>query len=387
MTAWLIRRFVKTTEQVDSPAVRAAYGTLGSGVGIGINLLLMVGKFLMGLLTGSLAIMADAINNLADAFGSVVSLVTMRLAQKPMDAEHPFGHGRLEYIGALGVGALVAAMGFTLLKNGVSGILQPAPLQITLPALLLLAGSVVLKLWLFFFYRKLGRDIHSTPLLAASKDSLSDVAATSAVLVSMGLQWAFQWQVDGYMSMLIAFFVLRTGFLICKDTITLLLGEKADPEKANAIREQLLQYDGVLGVHDLVIHDYGPGRCIASIHAEISAKANIVEIHETIDRAEREIAKALGIMLCIHMDPIVTEDAAVNGVRSQMEEFLFHTDSRLTLHDFRLVPGESQINLIFDCVVPGNFQDREGLRQSLNAFAKSLDERHELIVQFDTDFT
>lgn len=386
MTAWLIRRFIKNPTQVEDPQVRKAYGTLGSSVGIGLNLLLALGKLVLGLVTGSLAIIADAANNLSDAFGSIVSLVSMRLAQKPMDREHPFGHGRLEYIGALGVGALILVMGASLLKSGVEALIRPGDLTLSLPVLGLLLAAMLLKLWLFFFYRTLGRRAGSATLLAASKDSLSDVLATGGVLVSVGLQYAFGWQTDGVMGILVALIVLKAGYDVCKDTVGLLLGEKPDPQKVKRIREMLLAFPGILGIHDLVLHDYGPGRCIASVHAEVSATSDIVEIHEVVDQAEREIGREMNIVICIHMDPIVTEDETVNQVRAKLEEFLRHTDERLTMHDFRLVPGHQQVNLIFDCVLPGGYPDREALLRSLNAYAKSLDPRYQVIVQFDTDY-
>jgi cation diffusion facilitator family transporter len=386
VTGWLIRRFIKNPGQAEDPQVRKAYGTLGSSVGIGLNLLLALGKLVLGLITGSLAIIADAANNLSDAFGSIVSLVSMRLAQKPMDREHPFGHGRLEYIGALGVGALILVMGVSLLKNGIKAMVEPVPLTLSLPVLLLLLAAIFVKLWLFFFYRTLGKKVGSVTLLAASKDSLSDVLATGGVLVSTGLQYAFGWQTDGIMGVLVALVVLRAGYGVCKDTVGQLLGEKPDPEKVRRIRERLLVFPGILGLHDLVLHDYGPGRCIASVHAEVSAQGDIVEIHEVIDQAEREIGREMNIVICIHMDPIVTEDETANAVKAKLETFLRDMDERLTLHDFRMVPGQQQVNLIFDCVLPDAYRDREALLRSLVAYAKSLDPRYEVIVQFDTDY-
>jgi len=386
VTGWLIRRFISNPGQAEDPQVRKAYGTLGSSVGIGLNLLLALGKLVLGLITGSLAIIADAANNLSDAFGSIVSLVSIRLAQKPMDREHPFGHGRLEYIGALGVGVLILTMGVNLLKNGIQAMFQPVPLTLSLPVLLLLLVAALVKLWLFFFYRTLGKKVGSATLLAASKDSLSDVLATGGVLVSIGLHYAFGWQTDGIMGVLVALVVLRAGYGVCKDTVGQLLGEKPDPEKVRKIREMLLAFPGILGIHDLVLHDYGPGRCIASVHAEVSAQGDIVEIHEVIDQAEREIGRELNIVICIHTDPIITEDETANQVREKLESFLQDMDKRLTLHDFRMVPGQQQVNLIFDCVLPGAYGDREALLRSLAAYAKSIDPRYEVIVQFDTDY-
>ncbi len=386
VTAWLIRRFVKNSQDVQNGEVRAAYGTLGASVGIGLNALLSLMKFLLGIFTGSLAITADAANNLSDAFGSVVSLVTVRMARKPMDREHPFGHGRMEYIGSLMVGALIVVMGLTLLREGIGGILHPGSLMVSVATLALLGISVLGKLWLSHFYRKLGRATENSTLLAAAKDSISDVAATGAVLVSVGVQSVFGWQVDGYMGVLVALFVLKTGAEVCRSTVGLLLGEKPDPEKLKQIEELLLSYEGILGIHDLIVHDYGPGRRIASVHAEVSAQGNIVAVHELIDKAEREIGDRLNMVICIHMDPVVTDDPAANELKQQLIDFLRHLDERLSLHDFRMVPGQEQIRLIFDCVLPSGYTDREGLLRSLGAYVKTLDPRYALVVQFDTEF-
>ena len=251
----------------------------------------------------------------------------------------------------------------------------------------LLAASVLAKLWLFFYYRTIARTIDSETLSAASKDSISDVVATSAVLLSVILQAAFGWRIDGYMSVLVALFVFKTGLSVCKDTVDRLMGEKPNPELTQEIKERLLRYEGIRGVHDLVVHDYGPGRRIASVHAEVSTEGDIVSTHEVIDRAERELQNDLNIAMTIHMDPTVTNDPTVNDVRWRMEAFLQSMDTRLTLHDFRMVPGQKQVNLVFDCLLPDGYRDRDGLRRRLAAFARQIDPRYEIVVQFDTDFT
>lgn len=387
MTAWLIRRFVKDYENTENGEVRAAYGTLGSCVGILVNLLLSAGKFLIGLLSGSVAILADAANNLSDAAGSIVALVSTRVARKPVDAEHPFGHGRMEYLGSLGVGLLILVMAFTLLKEGMEAILTPAALSVSWPVLTVLGVSIAVKAWLYFFYRRLGRATDNGTLLAASKDSLSDVLATGAVLISTGLCALFGWRLDGYIGLVVALIVLKAGYEVCRDTVDRLLGGKPDPEKSRRLRELLLNYEGILGIHDLVIHDYGPGRCFASVHAEVSDQCNIVAIHEIIDNAEREIGRELHMPICIHMDPIATEDETTNRVRQQMNDFLREIDPALSMHDFRMVMGQDRINLIFDVVVPADYTARQELIRSLNAYARSLDSRYRLVVQFDVDYT
>ena len=285
------------------------------------------------------------------------------------------------------MGALIVVMGVGLLRDGVTSIFNPEPLTLSWIVIAILLLSVLAKLWLFFFYRRLGRKINSSTLLAASKDSISDVLATSAVLLSLVLNLAFGWKIDGYIGVLVALVVLKAGIDVCRDTVDSLLGGKPDPEKIQQIRELLMGYEGILGLHDLVLHDYGPGRCIASVHAEVSANSDIVAIHEVIDNAEREIGQKMHMAICIHMDPIVTNDENVNRVHRKMAEYLHNADPCLSLHDFRMVPGQDHINLIFDCVLPAGYKGREELLQGLSAYALSLDPRYRLVVQFDTDFT
>lgn len=387
MTDWLIRIFVKNPNNLTDRDVRAAYGTLGSATGIVVNILLAGLKFAVGLVSGSLAATADAINNLSDSAGSLMALVTVRMAVKPNDHSHPFGHGRMEYLGALAVGVIILIAGGKLFYEGVRSILNPAALNVGAALLILLGASILVKLWLYFYYRKIARLIHSKALSAAAKDSLSDILATGAVVLSMLLQWLLGWRLDGYIGVLVALFVLKAGFDVCKDTVDSLLGGKPDPHLIRDIRRILLQYDGISGLHDLIIHDYGPGRCIASVHAEVSASGDIVAIHEVIDRAERDLKDALGIEVCIHMDPTVTDDPRSNALRKQISAYLKSVDPRLSLHDFRIVPGEKQINLVFDCLLPSDEIDKGALLQSLTAFAKQLDSRYALVVQFDTDFS
>ena len=387
MTHWLIRLFVHNYQNTAERKVRASYGTLGSVTGIAVNVLLAAMKFIIGTLSGSLAATADAVNNLSDSAGSLMSLITVRMAVKPNDRSHPFGHGRLEYIGALAVGVIILIAGVQLLFKGVNTIVNPAEIHVSLLMLILLLVSILAKLWLYFFYRKIARLIDSKPLSAAARDSLSDMLATGAIVVSMALQWSFGWTIDGFIGVLVALFVLKAGFDVCRDTIDSLLGGKPDPQLIQDIKAILLRYDEIRGLHDLILHDYGPGRCIASVHAEVSAAGDIVAIHEVIDRAERELKDTLGIEVVIHMDPTMTDDPKVNTLREQIAEYLRGLDARLSLHDFRVVPGEKQINLVFDCLLPQDGIDEDQILASLRAFVKQLDSRYELVVQFDTDFS
>jgi cation diffusion facilitator family transporter len=387
LTNWLFRLFIKNPGDLADRTVRASYGTLGSVTGIILNVLLAALKFVVGTLSGSLAVTADAVNNLSDSAGSLMALITVRIAVKPDDKSHPFGHGRMEYLGALAVGVIILIAGGKLFYEGVKSAVAPETMAVNLVLLLLIAASILVKVWLFFYYRKIARLIHSKTLFAASKDSLSDIVATGTVVVSMLLQWLFGWRIDGYIGVLVALFVLKTGYDVCKDTVDVLLGGKPDPQMIRDIKRILLQYDEISGLHDLIIHDYGPGRCIASVHAEVSAAGDIVAVHEVIDRAERDLKDTLGMEVCIHMDPTVTDDPKINALRKKVAAYLKSVDKRLTMHDFRAVPGEKQINLVFDCLLPNDEIDREMLLQSLLAYVKQLDPRYELVVQFDTDFS
>ena len=386
MTAWLIRRFVKDYENTENGEVRAAYGTLGSCVGIGVNVLLALMKFLMGILTGSVAVTADAANNLSDAAGSIVALVSTRVARKPVDAEHPFGHGRMEYLGSLGVGLLILVMAFTLLKEGMEAILTPAALSVSWPVLRVLGVSIAVKAWLYFFYRRLGRATDNGTLLAASKDSLSDVLATGAVLISTGLCALFGWRIDGYIGLVVALIVLKAGYEVCRDTVDRLLGGKPDHELGDRLIARVKSYPYVQGVHDFVMHDYGPGRCMASIHVEVPADGSLVAMHEVIDQMERDIYAEFHVPLCVHMDPVAEPDAHIKAAEDALRAYLAQYDPPMTLHDFRFVPGEKQTNLIFDVDAPPSFRGQAALGEQLKAQARALDARFHCIIRFDTNY-
>lgn len=387
MTAWLIRKFVPNAAHTEDPQVRAAYGTLAAIVGILMNLLLAGSKFLMGILSGSLAITADAANNLSDAAGSVVTLISVRLARKPVDLDHPFGHGRMEYLGSLAVGVLIVVMGVTLLRDAVVSILHPEALSISWVVISVLVFSVLGKGWLYLFYKKTGGDTKNGTLLAAAQDSRGDMLATGAVLVSLGINVLFHISIDGWISLVVAAIVLKAGWGVCSETVNSLLGGRPDPEKTEQLRSLLLAREGILGLHDLVLHDYGPGRCFASVHAEVDAAGNILDIHEMIDDAEREVGQIMKMPICIHMDPIVTANEEVNRVRDQMSHFLTALDPSFSMHDFRMVPGEGHTNLIFDCVLPVGYQQKDMVLNALTAYAQAIDPTFRLVVMFDTDFT
>lgn len=361
-------------------------GTFASAVGVGTNILLSLTKVIIGTLTGSLAVTADAVNNLSDAAGSIVSLISVRVAQKPIDREHPFGHGRIEYLGALGVGALILVMGLELLKSGVSGIITPQAMHFAWVPFLILLFSIAVKGALFFFYRDAGRLIDADSLKAASRDSLSDVLATSAVALSMVIGQFTAFPVDGVMSIIVALLVLKTGFEVVRDQMDTLMGAKTNPELGRQIIAMLNQYDEILGTHDLMIHDYGPGRCVASIHAEVPADANLVAIHEVIDRAESDISRALHIPICIHIDPIVVGDPIFDSITAHFNHILSQQYPGTHIHDLRMVPGENVVNLVFDVAVPPECKDTAPLTEQLSRAAKALDPRYRCVIHYDLDF-
>lgn len=382
----LVLKLLRKGESPADQPVRKRLGTLGSGVGVGVNALLAAGKLLIGSLTGSVAVTADAINNLSDAAGSVVSLVSMRLAQKPVDKEHPFGHGRMEYLGALAVGVMILVMGVETLLSGVRSILSPAEVAFGWVPFWLLVVSILMKGGLFLFYRAVGRLIDFPSLLAAAKDSLSDMLATSAVVVSMIVSHGFNIPIDGWMGVAVSMLVLKAGFDVVRETVDSLMGGRKNPELGREIITRMMRYEQILGTHDLLIHDYGPGRCIASIHAEVPADGNILVLHEIIDRAEHEIGEELNIPLCIHMDPIVSGDETTDAVHGKLSAFLREKDGGFMLHDLRMVPGEERTNLVFDVVIPPGFAETKQLTAEICAAAKQIDPRYECVIHYDIDY-
>lgn len=387
MTDWLIKHFVKNASDTKDTAVRSSYGVLASGTGIAVNCLLASVKAVMGILSGSLAITADAVNNLSDAGGGIMSLLVVRMAAKPGDKEHPFGHGRMEYIGALALGFLILTVGIDLLKSGIGGIRHPRELNVSSVVVILLSLSILVKLWLFAFYRKVGKAVDNETILAEAQDSISDVVGTSAVLASTVLQWLYGWHIDGFMSMVVSCFILQTGLKVCKNTVDRLLGGKPDPKMVEEITRRMLSYPTIRGIHDLVINDYGPGRCIVTVHAEVDAHGDIMAIHEVIDQAERDIEHAMHIMICIHMDPVVTDDPETNHLHGLFSEFLKTIDPNLTLHDFRRVPGKNHTNLLFDVLLPDGFtKDTKGLDEKIIAYAQTLDPRFNMVIRYDNNY-
>ena len=352
MTSWLIRCFVRDADRVDDPAVRYAYGRLAGCAGLAANLLLFVGKLLVGLLSGSLGIMGDAFNNLSDAGSSVVTLVGVKLSAAPPDKEHPFGHGRIEYISAMMVALLILLAGFELFTSSIGKIRNPEPVDFHIISLVVLGASILVKLWMALFYRGIGNRIRSTTLKAAATDSRNDVAGTLVVLVSAVVEWQTGWQIDGWVGTAMAVFVMWSGFSVVRETISPLLGQAPDPALVQQIKDTVLAHEGIVGVHDLMIHNYGPGRCVISLHAEVPCGRDLLQSHDLIDLVERELSHQFGAITCIHMDPVDTDNEEVARLRAVVGAGVQDVDPAFTLHDFRVVFGETHTNLIFDLVVP-----------------------------------
>ena len=355
MTDFLVRHFIPNYSAVENTAVRTSYGILAGVTGIFCNFLLFAIKLVTGLVLRSVSVTADAFNNLSDAGSSIISLIGVRMAEKPADEEHPFGHGRIEHISALIVAFLIIEVGFTFLKSSFTKILHPEELVFQTVSVVILILSIGIKLWLGAFNKKLGNRIHSQVMLATSADAMGDVVTTSATIVSLLIFRFFHVNVDGIVGLVVAGLVMWSGIGIAKDTLEPLIGAPIDPALYKKIKEKVESYPGITGSHDLIIHNYGPGRSMATIHAELSRDADMVASHELIDKIERDTAKELGILLVIHMDPVETSDPEVLRLKCLTEQVVHEVDPRFSIHDFRLASKDEQPTLFFDLVVPSDF--------------------------------
>lgn len=368
MTELLVKKFIKNYDQTENIQVRTRYGLLAGIVGICCNLVLFAAKLLTGVFINSISVMADAFNNLSDAASSIIGFVGVKMAEKPADEDHPFGHGRIEYIAAFIVAFIVIQVGFSLFKTSVGKILRPEELSFSLVSVFILLLSIGVKLWMAVFNRTLGKRINSAVMKATSADSLGDVAATSATILSLAVFGIWHVNIDGIVGLIVSVLVMIAGLNIAKDTLAPLIGEAIDPHVYEEITEFVESYEGIVGSHDLIVHNYGPNRSMASIHAEVPRDVDVEVSHEIIDRIEREAGRQLGIFLVIHMDPIETRDARVQELRELAKEVISGLDSRLKLHDFRVVDGTKRVNLIFDLVVPREYtkQMQDALKQQVN---------------------
>ena len=388
MTQFLIRCFIKRPDDVKDAAVRTAYGNLASLVGMACNILLCIGKLLAGTLFGSIAIMADALNNLSDASSNVVSLIGFRLAAKAPDAEHPYGHARYEYLAGLVVSVTILAIGLSLLKESALKVLHPTPVVFSWLSIGVLAASILVKLWLSGFNRAVGKKINSETLMATAADSRNDVLTTGAVLLSTILCSLTGYGImDGIMGVGVAAFILWSGWGLVMDTLSPLLGESPSPELVEHIERTVMSYPGVLGVHDLMVHDYGPGHQFASLHVEFPAETDPLTAHDVIDNIENDFLKKDRLQVTIHYDPIVTADASVGVLRARLKEHARQLDPRLSIHDLRVVPGDSHTNVLFDLVFPAGYTgDIDQMLAKMCQFVKEQDPKYCCVVKVEQSY-
>ena len=355
MIEFLIRRFVPDWQQVQRTDVRERYGTLAAAVGILSNIFLCIIKGLIGLFSGSIAVTADAVNNLSDAGSSVITLLAFKIAGKPADEEHPYGHARMEYISGMAVSFIIILLGLELMGSSFEKILHPEEVGVSALTYLGLIVSIAVKLWQGMFNRSLGKRISSEALQATAADSLNDVFSTGAVLLSTLVYQFTAIPIDGWVGMLVAIFITVSGVKLIMETGSPLLGQAPDPQMVRELEEKITAYDGVIGIHDLQVHNYGPGRVFATVHAEVPANRDILVSHDIIDNIEREVGHEMNLNLVIHMDPVVTDDERLNQLRAQVQQIVVGIDSNLSMHDFRAVFGPTHTNLVFDVVVPPGF--------------------------------
>jgi len=384
----LARLLIRDRANTESPAVRKAYGILCGAVGISLNLLLFAGKFFAGTISGSIAIIADAFNNLSDAASSAITLMGFYLADQRPDSEHPFGHGRFEYISGLIVSMLIILMGFELARTSVGKIIHPVPVSFSTLTTVILVVSICVKLYMCFYNRSVGRRIDSAAMGATAMDSLSDSVATTVVLIASLIDRFAGVQIDGWGGMLVALFIFWTGLNAARDTLNPLLGQPPSQEFVDNIRKIVMAHPGVLGLHDLIVHDYGPGRRMVSLHAEVSASENVLALHDEIDNIEMELRHALGCLAVIHMDPVVTDDGVTAETRQKVSTLVNCIDDHISIHDFRMISGPTHTNVVFDAVVPFKFRltDKQ-VEDKIKAAVRALDGNYYAVVQVERSYT
>lgn len=388
MMNWAIKRFVKDRDNIQNSNVREAYGRVSSCMGILANIVLFIGKFSIGTMVRSVSITADAVNNLSDAGSSLISLISFKLSNKPADEEHPFGHARYEYIASMAVAVLIILLGVELIKTSFDKILAPDAIEFSIVSVAILVFAIVVKFWMYQYNKHYGKLIKSSVMEATAMDSLGDVMATSAVLLSTLISPVIHFQLDGYMGVIVACFILVSGINIIRSTLNDLLGKSPSPEFVSEIVAIIKSYEGVLGIHDLMIHDYGPQRSFASAHVEVSSQEDILKSHDMIDNIERALQERLQIAMVIHMDPIDVADEETNRLRAFMKTAVITIHPELSIHDFRSVKGETHTNLIFDCLIPYHVPLKNSeILAKLQEQVVNLDQTYYLVVTFDRAFT
>ena len=388
MITFLASLFIKDSKNYKEPSVRQAYGVLSGAVGIGLNILLFFGKWLAGTLSGSIAITADAFNNLSDAGSSIITLIGFRLSGQEPDPEHPFGHGRMEYISGLLVSVAILVMGFELIWSSIGKLRSPEPIESSTLVFVILIASILVKLYMFFYNHSLSKKLESAAMKATSLDSLSDTAATTLVLIATLLSKFTGLLLDGWFGILVGLFILYTGGTTLKETIDLLLGQPPKKEFIDAITEIVLGHSLVHGFHDLIVHDYGPGRVMISLHAEVDVNGDIQDVHEQIDHIEHELQEKLHCSATIHMDPIVTDDKEVLAMKVKVKEMVHALDESFSMHDFRMVKGSTRTNLIFDVEVPGktSYTDNEIVNWLKERIHELPGSKYFAVIQIDHEY-
>ncbi len=385
MTNLLLKLALKNKGGAETSSGRAAVGSLSGAVGITLNLVLCLAKLIIGNISGSISITADALNNLSDASGSIVTLLGFKLAEKPADPDHPYGHARFEYLSGLAVSAMIVLIGFELLRSSVEKIINPSSVAFSIPLGLVLGISILAKLWLAIFNKKLARLINSSALAATSSDSRNDVLATAAVFFAVIIETVTGFKVDGYVGLCVSVFILYSGITLAKETISPLLGENASPELCKSIIEVVNSHELVLGYHDLMVHDYGPGQRFASLHVEMDVREDPMVCHGVIDELERECLKKLGVHLVIHYDPIVTGDKELDTAKKMVLDILSSFDSRLSIHDFRMVSGAEYTNLIFDIAIPYELSENDVKSYLDSKLNERGDKKYYTVITFDCE--
>ena len=384
MTKTLIRLFIKDSDNLSDPEVRKKYGYLGSGAGIVLNVLLFLGKLVAGLISGAVSVMADAFNNLSDAGSSIMTLIGFKVASQPADDEHPFGHGRMEYISGLVISFIIMLMGFELAKTSLPKIIHPEKMDFSLLTLCILIVSVLVKLWMGRFNKKLGGMINSTSMEAAATDSISDCVATTAVIISTLVSSLANVNIDGYVGTLVAVFIMWSGFNTCRDSVSPLLGNKPDEEFVKDIEDTVMSYDGIVGVHDLIVNDYGMGNLVISMHAEVPQKMDFIVAHELVDKIEEDLKNKYKCLVTIHMDPVANDDEETLKLRALTQQIIKNIDEELSIHDFRITKGENHENIIFDVVIPyGAKSSPKEIVDKISSEISAVDKKYSAVINVD----
>lgn len=386
MITLLAKIFIKE-KNIENPITRKAYGTLCSIVGILLNVFLFAGKYFVGFISGSIAIMADAFNNLSDAGSSFITLVGFWFAGKKPDIDHPFGHGRFEYLSGLAVAVMIILMGFELVKNSVQKIVNPTDVDSSMITIIILIASICVKIYMAMYNRSIGKKIDSSAMKATASDSMSDSIATSAVLISVLVNKFTNLNIDGICGMVVSLFILYAGYNVVKETISPLLGQPPEKEFVDQIYSIVMAYEGIMGIHDLVVHDYGPGRVMISLHTEVPGDCDIFKIHDLIDRIENELGEKLGCEAVIHMDPIETNNEVVSNMKEVVSEIVKHISSEMSIHDFRMVAGDTHTNLIFDVVIPYSIKESdESVKEKIQEKISEYNDTYFAVMHIDRDY-